>query len=264
MDMNDVSVVKVADPAARSRVYRLFADAFRYPTAESLERFRSGEYLNELLGAMSGLLHACLASGEVQSAREGVEDEIAPLEFSDLETRYIMTFDVGTPTPPCPPYEGTYREGIPRSKRLLAIVAFYRHFGLKMSEEENSRELPDHICAELEFMHFLAFKEAQARADGDQELVIGYVHAQRDFLARHLSRWLPKFAVRLEGAAQCVAFAVIARLASDFVDKDLGLVRDYLKAWGILDEPEACEPEHASLPPIVPAEGGCCPPPPDF
>mgnify|MGYP001593545043 FL=1 len=100
MDMNDVSVAKVADPAARSRVYRLFADAFRYPTAESLERFRSGEYLNELLGAMSGLPHACLMSGEEQSAREGVEDEIAPLEFTNLETRYIMTFDVGTPTPP--------------------------------------------------------------------------------------------------------------------------------------------------------------------
>ena len=25
------------------------------------------------------------------------------------------------------------------------------------------RELPDHLCAELEFLHFLAFKEAQAR-----------------------------------------------------------------------------------------------------
>ena len=46
---------------------------------------------------------------------------------------------------------------------MLEVSEFYKHFGLNMNQEEGKRELPDHLCAELEFLHFLTFKEAQAR-----------------------------------------------------------------------------------------------------
>jgi len=260
MDLNDASSAKVPDPATRSHVYRLLAEAFRYPTVERFERYRNGDYLSELIGALHELPHTRLDHAEEQTAREEFGDELAPLDFTDLETSYIMTFDAGAPTPPCPPYEGTYREGIPRSKRLLAIVAFYRHFGLRMSEEESKHELPDHVSAELEFMHFLAFKEAKAREAGEQELLVGYVRAQRDFLARHLGLWLSRFADKLDQASHSEAFAMLARLAATFVERELVLVNGYLKVWGIPEEPVPPEPEPSTFPPIVPESGGCCPP----
>ncbi|MFP4561016.1 MAG: molecular chaperone TorD family protein [Thiohalorhabdus sp.] len=52
---------------------------------------------------------------------------------------------------------------------------------------------PDHLALELEFMNFLAFKEHQAREEGDAAHLEGYVRAQWDFLERHLGRWVEEF-----------------------------------------------------------------------
>src|SRR3989344_5130659 len=98
MNMNEHATAAVADPAERSCVYRLLADVFRYPSAERLEHFRGGDYLDDLLGALDSLPHARLAFEEQQSVREEIEDDLASLEFTDFETRYIITFDVGAPT----------------------------------------------------------------------------------------------------------------------------------------------------------------------
>lgn len=263
MNMNDAPRTSVADPADRSHIYHALGDAFRYPHRDRYDALQGGDYLKDLLATLDRLAHARLSTAEQKAAKTALDQALGSLAFADFENAYILTFDAGAPQPPCPPYEGAFRDGIPRAKRMLAVTAFYRHFGLKMSEEEGKRDLPDHLGAELEFMHFLTFKEAQAREAADEELVIGYVHAQRDFLARHLSRWLPQFAAKLEGTVQCAAFAVLARIAEGFVTRELALVNDYLKAWGVPEDAEPPEPEQSPFPPIVPAEGGCCPPPPD-
>lgn len=259
--MNDatfVTTTATADPVARSRVYRLLADVFRYPDVERFEELRSGEYFSCLAALLDSLPHARLSPGEKRETAERLDDELAPIEFGDYETRFIMTFDVGAPRPPCPPYEGVYRDGIPRQKRLLAITTFYKHFGLKMSEEEYTHELPDHIAAELEFMHFLTFKEAQAREASDEDLVRGYVLAQRDFLARHLTLWLPMFAERLATAGKCATFGLLANLCAGFIDKEFGFVSDQLKAWGMGMEDEPPEEDEDRASPM-PDDGGGCP-----
>ncbi len=60
------------------------------------------------------------------------------------------------------PYETEYTtpDALYKAHQLADIAGFYRAFGLEMSTE--NRERPDHLAAELEFMHFLALKEAQA------------------------------------------------------------------------------------------------------
>ena len=262
--MNDAAFTASAsaDPTARSRVYRLLADVFRYPDAELFEELRGGEYFRYLAALLDGLPHARLSPEEKAQTAERFQDELASIEFADYESRYIMTFDVGAPRPPCPPYEGTYRDGVPRQKRLLAIATFYKHFGLKMNEAEGQRELPDHIAAEFEFMHFLTFKEAQARGASkgelDEDLLRGYVLAQRDFLARHLTLWLPKFAERLTAVGKCAAFGLLANLGTGFIDRELGFVRDQLKAWGMGEEVELPEDDESPAPPM-PGDGGGCP-----
>jgi TorA maturation chaperone TorD len=56
--------------------------------------------------------------------------------------------------------------------------------------------MPDHITTELEFLHFLAFREAEALHSGDDPGA--FRRAQRDFAARHPGRWIPKLRERLE------------------------------------------------------------------
>ncbi len=78
------------------------------------------------------------------------------------------------------------------------VKKFYRAFGLDLNEE--AREVPDHIVNELEFMHFLAHLAVAAgrgRLGGSVDRR-QYVHAQKDFLERHLGQWTARFCEALQ------------------------------------------------------------------
>ncbi|VVB91559.1 Putative dimethyl sulfoxide reductase chaperone [uncultured archaeon] len=216
------SSVPCVEPAIRSNVYKLLSQGFRYPTPETFKTFRNGEFLAELLANIIALPYK---KNPVEYAPqiEVVQDGLAGITFNDFEAEFVRTFDTGAPLPPSPPYEGFYREE-PRTAVLLAVSEFYRHFGLIMSREEGKREHPDHLCAELEFLHFLAFKEAQAITDENPELLKGYRLAQKDFLGRHLVRWAPKFHDRLQSSARFPFYTELSRLTSVFLAQDMELV----------------------------------------
>lgn len=64
-------------------------------------------------------------------------------------------------------------------------MRFYNYFGLRITPGL----MPDHVTVELEFMHYLAHREAEARQGGGD--TDSYLRAQRDFLERHLNGWWP-------------------------------------------------------------------------
>ena len=171
--------------AARSHAFRLFAGALGYPTGELLDEIREGN-LAAALGAALGAVDPALA-GAVDAAalRDAGADDALAIEYTRL-------FDVGMSGPPCPLYGGLY--GGARMKTMEEAVRFYNHFGLSLAEEP--RELPDHLTTQLEFLHYLAYREAEALQAG---LDAGpYRRAQRDFIQRHPGRWVPKLSARLE------------------------------------------------------------------
>src|SRR3972149_5997703 len=87
--------------------------------------------------------------------------------------------------PPPPPSPNSAHRGSDRLRTMEELVRFYNYFGLRTTPGR----MPDHVTAELEFMHYLAHQEAEARqAAGDRE---SYLRAQRDFLERHLNGWWP-------------------------------------------------------------------------
>ena len=63
----------------------------------------------------------------------------------------------------CPLYGGTY--GGDRMRTMEEVVRFYRYFGLRPDEE--TREPPDHLSAQLEFLHFLTYREAKVLLGGE-------------------------------------------------------------------------------------------------
>ncbi len=215
------------EPAIRSNVYKLLSQGFRYPTPESFKNFKNGEFITELLANITALPYKKNPVEYVLQI-EIIKDDLAGVTFNDFEAGFIRTFDTGAPLPPSPPYEGFYR-GEPRTAVLLAVSEFYRHFGLVMSREEGKREHPDHLCAELEFLHFLTFKEAQAIRDENPELLKGYRLAQKDFLKRHLIQWVPKFHDRLQSSARFQFYTRLAWLTSVFLAQDLELVTTNLE-----------------------------------
>jgi DMSO reductase family type II enzyme chaperone len=185
--------------AARSSLYHWLATAFSFPTPELSEAFASGRLLEELLDVAAALPFPLSTDDDLRST--------PALADGALQQEYIRLFEVGPGRPPCPLYEGVHRNG--RMGIMEELVRFYEHFGLRTE----AGDLPDHLCAELEFMHYLAFKEAAALHAGTDD--IPYRLAQRDFLRRHLNRWLTRLRLRLEELNPPTLYLSLARLAEE-------------------------------------------------
>ena len=122
----------------------------------------------------------------------GAGNRIEGRTQSELEADYQSAFDVNGASL----YEGFHRGGDGREGILEDVMRFYAFFDLRLSETE--RDYPDHLVTELEFLSFLAAREAEAAEKGDDPRP--FQLAQRDFISRHLGIWLPALARRLETA----------------------------------------------------------------
>jgi len=194
--------------AARSRTYETFAHLFEYPDVEFWEDIRNGTLVTALRAVLGGV--------DPSLAERANWDALADAgsESDDLAIEFTRLFDVGGGGPPCPLYGGLY--GGARMKTMEEAVRFYNHFGLTLAE--SPRELPDHITTQLEFMHFLAFREAQAVESGEDPG--SFQRAQRDFVSRHPGRWVRSLRMRMEKHEPMPFFLEIVSRLEDFLAHD--------------------------------------------
>lgn len=216
------------DPIVCSNMYKLLSIGFRYPTQERFKLFQNGEFLDEIMYNISSIpeLNAFVTGNSflVEQAKYAMK----VMALAEFETEFTRIFDV--PAPSCPPYEGIYY-GKPRSAVMLEVSEFYNCFGLRMSQEEGKREFPDHICAELEFLHFLTCNEALSLSSGDEETLKGYLLAHKDFLERHMVQWVPEFYLKLQNSA-CVPFYTwLSQITSQFITCELEMLTENLNGF---------------------------------
>jgi DMSO reductase family type II enzyme chaperone len=129
---------------------------------------------------------------------------------------YSGMFEVGSDGPPVPIREDLHLKQ-PAGVRE-DIVRFYEYFGYGL--EEKFAWEPDHLSIELEFMHFLCFKETQTLDAVVTEDASSYQLAQSDFAERHLCNWVSELA---EKAIQQQPDGIYPRLLvalSEFVVRD--------------------------------------------
>lgn len=179
MDTGVVNEAAVARALRRSSVYRVLAQAFRYPADDEVPALRTS------------------VAAARASAPAGTADELARLgaaltaaTANALREDHAATFG-HVVSPDCPLYE-TACEGVDafRQPQTLAdLHGFYRAFGLEPAA--GARERADHLAIELEFMHYLTYREAYALAHHGAAKVEQIREAQRRFLERHLGRWAP-------------------------------------------------------------------------
>ncbi len=202
------------DAAARSALYRLLAYGFRFPTAEFFEALSGGGYRETLHEAIN-------AASFARGARlDGALAWLSGLnvDFEGFCAEYIRLFEVGAARgkPPCPLYGGEYTHR-PRLDVLEELVRFYSYFDLALSEAD--RELPDHITVELEFLHYLAFRENRALESGLDPSP--FRRAQADFLERHPGNWIPLLREKLESKAPLAYFRGLVALTDELLAADL-------------------------------------------
>ena len=190
---------------ARSHAYRVFAEAFGYPEGALLEGIRSGALRDTVRGALEAVSPGLEAEFDREALRVDGDGDA-------LEAEYTRLFDVGTSGPPCPLHGGLWIGD--RMKTMEEVLRFYRHFGLKPGGEPS--ELPDHLGLELEFLHYLAFRESEALREGTDPGA--FARAERDFLARHPGRSVPLLRAKLEQEHAAPFFVSLARALESFLE----------------------------------------------
>ncbi|MGI9373382.1 MAG: molecular chaperone TorD family protein [Hyphomicrobiales bacterium] len=109
-----------------------------------------------------------------------LDESIIPAPPDDNGRAFTEAFDTSISAEACSLHESDHTSH-EQTSLFEELVRWHKHFGLRRTD---TALLPDHVSAELEFMHFLSFQE-EANTD-DIKAALALKRAQRDFLARHL------------------------------------------------------------------------------
>lgn len=159
--------------------------------------------LQEKLGLWDAIPHA--------RAMSSLISEYVDTELDVLKRQYSGLFEVGSDGPPV-----SIREDLQTGQRAGTredLVRFYDFFGYRLAER--FAWAPDHLSVELEFMHYLCYGEAATEEEPEP-----YQFAQTDFTDRHLARWVPNFAAKVEQAAGDGIYLRVMTALSDFILAD--------------------------------------------
>jgi DMSO reductase family type II enzyme chaperone len=212
--------------ATRSRLYSIWAEVFRYPD----EAFRGQVKQGKIVEALESLLAELPYPFSLEEEETKALRLPGPVKEEDMEVEFVRLFESGPGGPPCALVEGAWRED--RKVVLKELILFYNHFGLSYAEGAQD-ERPDHLCLEMEFLHYLTFKEVHALQTGADPS--SYRRAQRDFLERHPLGWLGQVSERLEKILErvpedaCREVILFYRGLVDLVRRFLAEERSYLE-----------------------------------
>jgi DMSO reductase family type II enzyme chaperone len=183
----------------------MLVQSLPYPTKDLCETIRDGDFDKGLHSCLAELDYGLIWKGEFTGS------------LDDLEVDYTHLFLV---EPLCPLREDAHTSGADSWEEL---VRFYEFFGLNLAAYGD--RLPDHLSVQLEFLHFLAFCEVESTG---KDCITDYRLAQRDFLARHLCRWVPNATEKLRTSLNRRNWALEGGIL--FYSCLLDLVRDFVMA----------------------------------
>lgn len=190
-----------------------FLAACYYQPEEHLAEEQVFAALAEAAGVLAPDLHA----GAVR-----LGDAFAAATLDDLRLDYSRLF-LGPFEILAKPYGSVWLEGekVVMGESTMALLELYRSAGFDL--DEDFRELPDHIAAELEFLYLLNFQINEARRAGDDAGAAQAVAWRRILLRDHLGRWIVPFAAALRAGAQTPFYRHLADLTALFILKEATL-----------------------------------------
>ncbi len=221
----------------RSKIYLLFSWSLLYPEDEEfLDYLQCGEFVEDGRAALDGLRLAldgiggdravqkiALMKKQFDQIEKLVSAECVNWQIGDLQTEHRRVF-TNVITLDCPPYETLFGNDhvFAQSHVMGDIAGFYKAFGVELSKDVHERL--DHLSVELEFMHFLTYKESYSRChDGIDKTEI-VVDAQKKFVKNHIGRWVPLFCRMLSKKSDTGLFKLVADCMSEWMDFEVAFL----------------------------------------
>jgi len=201
--------------AARASLYALLAQSLNYPDGDLIDGLIRGSFTGQAAEALETLGIASPAGDPACLCKEyaGREADRAAL-LLEIEKDYTRMCFASKPRLVYL-FESVYREGKLYEESTFQIARLYYDAGLKV--EEAFRLPPDHIAVELEFMAFLAFKEAEGIRTGDEKIRGYAVELQKRTLEEHLRAFALNLAERLGKHANTHFYRTVAGILTVFL-----------------------------------------------
>ncbi|MGR3309332.1 MAG: TorD/DmsD family molecular chaperone [Candidatus Brocadiales bacterium] len=223
---------RVQDTLARSTIYQFLSLCFGEPNEETFPILKDKEYLENVQESLESYLAIDRLSGadkdtsSIKKAPQLIVDCLNGKSVEDVNTEYSKRFGSYISSKECPIYDTFYGklDIFQQTQELADITGFYRAFDLKHADDVKKDKL-DHLSIELEFLHYLTYKEAYALENhGDEQLDI-CVSAEKKFMKSHLGRWIGHFALLVNKHSQEGFYANSANLLKDFVELEWKYLR---------------------------------------
>lgn len=194
---------------ARSSTYALLAAVFRtVPDSALLSKLRSID-LDRVIAELGAIPEEKL-----------LPDLLEGQLVEDLAVEYTRLF-IG-PGPRISLYESVHAdaggksEAAMWSERTARVKSFIEASGLHYADDFN--DIPDHLSAELEFMHMLARHEALALRSCDEREAAVLHHIQRRFFDEHVGDWAPTFCGKVIAHAELPFYRGFAEILKNVIE----------------------------------------------
>ncbi len=218
---------------ARQETYAFLSDAFaRPPSTQKLAAIQSDSFLGSAKMLFSEKALAPLCRGAMS------DDDLADVE-RDADGEFMNLFKVPGGQY-VTPYESVFRDtreiagrpvkGLLMGQSAADVRKWYRLAAVDISDEY--KDLPDHICLELDYLAHLCAKEQEFATAGDSARLQRAWEMQRDFLAAHVVSWIGALRDRIHEKSQNVYFRGVADIAVEFTQRDLATLEELLGPSG--------------------------------
>ncbi len=196
----------------RSRAYRILADAFLPPAPEL-----SGVIVDlELVLARLDSSAQDAAVKLLQHLRNLDSVEPLKIDYSRLFLGPFIHF--------APPYGSIYLEDGRRIMGESTANARNHYLELGLDITEDFKQAPDHICAELEFMHALVCREIDAIRSGNGDQMMESLYRQHAFLKNHLGAWIPDFTAQVIKHAEMQFYRLLGEVVQRFIAEERAMM----------------------------------------
>ena len=223
---------------SRSALYQLMSQALVYPSQEAVSALQEVD-LPQAQRAAARL------PARVAPLLAAFGEQLQSADATQLQTehRRIFTHILSLDCPPCETFY-TARHIFQETQELSDIGGFFRAFGLEIGDNERL----DHISVELEFMHFLTYKEAYALTHHGPAKARLCRDVQRKFVQDHLGRWASRFAQRLGQKANGGYYGCLASLVEAFLTAEVEFLRAHPEAVSVSADWRKQSPQDFSCP----------------
>lgn len=117
-----------------------------------------------------------------------------------------------------PPYESVRLKGLLCQEPEWEVREFYKRCGLIVKED--TKIFSDHLGMELEFMAYLADKEADAWENNGEKTAGQWSSMQKEFFTSHLDKWVFSFLKDMDKCAFHPFYKEVAKLARGFLETE--------------------------------------------